>query len=50
MFVLYYCNRECGKVLVGLQSGMAESKLKAVWRKYSNPERAAVAMFPPPTI
>ncbi|XP_042003465.1 G2/mitotic-specific cyclin S13-7-like isoform X2 [Salvia splendens] len=38
---------ECGKVLVGLQSGMAESKLKAVWRKYSN---AAVAMFPPPTI
>ncbi|XP_047941020.1 G2/mitotic-specific cyclin S13-7-like isoform X2 [Salvia hispanica] len=41
---------ECGKVLVGLQSGMAESKLKAVWRKYSNPERAAVAMFPPPTI
>ncbi|XP_042043103.1 G2/mitotic-specific cyclin S13-7-like isoform X1 [Salvia splendens] len=45
-----YCQdqlMECGKVLVGLQSGMAESKLKAVWRKYSNPERA---MFPPPTI
>ncbi|KAL1555136.1 G2/mitotic-specific cyclin S13-7-like isoform X2 [Salvia divinorum] len=41
---------ECGKVLVGLQSGMAESKLKAVWRKYSNPEMAAVAMFPPPRI
>lgn len=37
---------ECAKVLGSLQRGMAESKLKAVWRKYSNPERGAVAMFP----
>lgn len=39
-------NRECAKVLVGFHGG-GESKLKAVLRKYSNPERGAVALFPP---
>ncbi|XP_057802307.1 G2/mitotic-specific cyclin S13-7-like isoform X2 [Salvia miltiorrhiza] len=38
---------ECGKVLGSLQRGLGESKLKAVWRKYSKPERGAVAMLPP---
>ncbi|KAK6138265.1 hypothetical protein DH2020_028012 [Rehmannia glutinosa] len=38
---------ECAKMLVGFHSGAAENKLKAICRKYSNPERGAVAMFPP---
>ncbi|KAG8388885.1 hypothetical protein BUALT_Bualt02G0171700 [Buddleja alternifolia] len=38
---------ECAKLLVSFHSGVAESKLKAVSRKYSNPERSAVALFPP---
>ncbi|KAI3461195.1 hypothetical protein Pfo_017858 [Paulownia fortunei] len=38
---------ECAKLLVGFHSGAAENKLKAVSRKYSNPERGAVALFPP---
>ncbi|KAL6527865.1 hypothetical protein OROMI_029676 [Orobanche minor] len=36
---------ECTKKLVSFHSGVAESKLKAIRRKYSNPERCAV--FPP---
>ncbi|KAL6499682.1 hypothetical protein OROGR_027592 [Orobanche gracilis] len=40
---------ECTKKLVKFHSGVAESKLKAIRRKYSNPERCAVAMFPPAT-
>ncbi|CAI9774551.1 unnamed protein product [Fraxinus pennsylvanica] len=38
---------ECAKLLVQFHSGAAENKLKAVSRKYSNPDRAAVALFPP---
>ncbi|GFP91141.1 g2/mitotic-specific cyclin s13-6 [Phtheirospermum japonicum] len=38
---------ECAKLLVGFHSGVAENKLKAVSRKYSNPERGAVALLPP---
>ncbi|CAI9755910.1 unnamed protein product [Fraxinus pennsylvanica] len=38
---------ECAKLLVQFHSGAAEKKLKAVSRKYSNPDRAAVALFPP---
>lgn len=38
---------ECAKLLVGFHCGVAESKLKAAWRKYCNPERGAVALFPP---
>ncbi|KAH6836973.1 Cyclin family protein [Perilla frutescens var. hirtella] len=39
---------DCAKLLVSMQCGTAESsKLKAVWRKYSSPERGAVALFPP---
>ncbi|XP_022877124.1 G2/mitotic-specific cyclin S13-7-like isoform X2 [Olea europaea var. sylvestris] len=38
---------ECAKFLVQFHSGAAENKLKAVLQKYSNPDRAAVALFPP---
>ncbi|KAK4419694.1 G2/mitotic-specific cyclin S13-6 [Sesamum alatum] len=38
---------ECARLLVSFHSGTGENKLKAVSRKYSNPERGAVAMFPP---
>ncbi|GER31723.1 cyclin [Striga asiatica] len=41
---------ECAKRLVSLHSSLTESALKAVRRKYSNPERLAVAMFPAVTI
>ncbi|CAA0824378.1 Cyclin-B1-4 [Striga hermonthica] len=40
---------ECAKRLVSFHSGLTESSLKAVRRKYSNPERLAVAMFPAAT-
>ncbi|KAL3625715.1 hypothetical protein CASFOL_030244 [Castilleja foliolosa] len=38
---------ECAKLLVGFHSVVAENKLKAVARKYSNPERGAVALYHP---
>ncbi|KAL2238511.1 G2/mitotic-specific cyclin S13-7 [Sesamum indicum] len=38
---------ECARLLVSFHSGAGENKLKAVLRKYSNPERGAVALFPP---
>lgn len=38
---------ECVKLLVGFQTDAAESKLKAVYRKFSSPERGSVALFPP---
>ncbi|KAF8395747.1 hypothetical protein HHK36_019698 [Tetracentron sinense] len=38
---------ECAKLLVNFHSMAAEGKLKVVYRKYSNPERNAVALFPP---
>ncbi|KAK6164004.1 hypothetical protein DH2020_000868 [Rehmannia glutinosa] len=41
---------ECAKLLVSFHCGVAENKLKAVYRKYSNTERAAVALFPPASI
>ncbi|XP_075506303.1 G2/mitotic-specific cyclin S13-7-like [Primulina tabacum] len=37
---------ECAKLLASLHSGVVENKLKAVARKYSIPERSAVAMLP----
>ena len=44
---LLLCNRECAKLLVSFHSEAAGSKLKAVYRKFSSPERASVALFPP---
>ncbi|KAL6516388.1 hypothetical protein OROGR_019693 [Orobanche gracilis] len=41
---------ECVKLLVSYHSGIAENKLKAVSRKYSNLERGAVALVPPARI
>ncbi|KAL1544001.1 G2/mitotic-specific cyclin S13-7-like isoform X2 [Salvia divinorum] len=37
----------CAKMLVSFHFGAAENKLKAVYRKYLNPERGAVALIPP---
>ncbi|KAF5816521.1 putative cyclin [Helianthus annuus] len=39
--------RECAKMLVSFHASANEAKLKAVYRKYVNPERGAVALFPP---
>ncbi|PWA61612.1 hypothetical protein CTI12_AA371540 [Artemisia annua] len=39
--------RDCAKSLVNLHACASESKLKAVFRKYEDPERGAVALFPP---
>ncbi|KAK9290176.1 hypothetical protein L1049_008342 [Liquidambar formosana] len=38
---------DCAKLLVSFHSMAVESKLKVVYRKYSNPERQAVALLPP---
>ncbi|XP_022730790.1 G2/mitotic-specific cyclin S13-7-like isoform X2 [Durio zibethinus] len=37
----------CAKLLVKLHSKAAESKLKAVYRKFSSPDRSAVALLSP---
>ncbi|XP_010271918.1 PREDICTED: G2/mitotic-specific cyclin S13-7-like [Nelumbo nucifera] len=37
---------DCAKLLVSFHSVAAESKLKVVYKKYSNPERKAVALLP----
>uniref|UniRef100_A0A2C9VFE9 B-like cyclin n=1 Tax=Manihot esculenta TaxID=3983 RepID=A0A2C9VFE9_MANES len=39
--------KDCAGLLVYLHSTAAENKLKTVHRKYSNPQRGAVAMLPP---
>ncbi|GAB2277115.1 hypothetical protein Dimus_011822 [Dionaea muscipula] len=39
--------RECAKMLTQLHAVASESKFKAVYRKFSNPKRGAVALFPP---
>ncbi|XP_059668292.1 G2/mitotic-specific cyclin S13-7-like [Cornus florida] len=38
---------DCAKLLVSFHLMAAESKLKAIYRKYSNPQRGAVALLPP---
>ncbi|KAF8396279.1 hypothetical protein HHK36_017894 [Tetracentron sinense] len=38
---------DCAKLLVEFHSMAAESKLKVVYRKYSNPQHGAVAQIPP---
>ncbi|XP_009601465.1 G2/mitotic-specific cyclin S13-7-like [Nicotiana tomentosiformis] len=38
---------ECAKILVSYHLDAAESKLKAIYRKFSSPDRGAVAFFPP---
>ncbi|XP_057968150.1 G2/mitotic-specific cyclin S13-7-like isoform X2 [Malania oleifera] len=37
----------CAKLLARLHSTAAEDKLKAVYRKFSNPDRGTVALLPP---
>ncbi|KAJ0716976.1 putative cyclin domain-containing protein [Helianthus annuus] len=39
--------RDCAKTLVTFHDCASETKLKAVYRKYVNPEKGAVALFPP---
>ncbi|KAI7992315.1 hypothetical protein LOK49_LG12G02440 [Camellia lanceoleosa] len=38
---------DCAKLLVSFHLMAAENKLKVIYRKYSNPERGAVALLPP---
>ncbi|KAK4380349.1 hypothetical protein RND71_002211 [Anisodus tanguticus] len=38
---------ECTKQLVSYHLGAAENKLKAIYRKFSGPDRGAVSLFPP---
>lgn len=42
-----FWNRDCAKVLVTLHSAAAESKLKAVYKKFCSPKRSAVALLSP---
>ncbi|KAL5764476.1 hypothetical protein ACOSQ2_017070 [Xanthoceras sorbifolium] len=39
--------RDCAKLLVKYHSAAAESKLKAVYRKFSSPDRSGVALLTP---
>lgn len=39
--------RECATMMVSFHFGAAENKLKAIYKKYLNPERGAVALTPP---
>ncbi|XP_059646030.1 G2/mitotic-specific cyclin S13-7-like [Cornus florida] len=39
--------RDCAKLLVSLHLMASENKLKVIHRKYSNPQRGAVALLPP---
>nr|GEY98748.1 hypothetical protein [Tanacetum cinerariifolium] len=41
--------RDCAKILVSFYACASESKLKEVYEKYVNPDRGAVALFPPAT-
>jgi hypothetical protein len=47
ILVGFLCHRDCAKLLVSCHSAAAESKLKVIYRKFSNPERGAVALFTP---
>ncbi|GAB2211954.1 hypothetical protein Drorol1_Dr00025294 [Drosera rotundifolia] len=38
--------RECARMMTKFHAAVAGSKLKAVYRKFSNPKRGAVALFP----
>ncbi|KAJ4965236.1 hypothetical protein NE237_017085 [Protea cynaroides] len=38
---------DCAKLLVSFHSSVAESKLKGLYKKYSSPNRGAVALLPP---
>ncbi|XP_071687079.1 G2/mitotic-specific cyclin S13-7-like [Rutidosis leptorrhynchoides] len=39
--------KDCARALVNFHACASETKLKAVYRKYLNPEKGAVALFPP---
>ncbi|KAJ4824118.1 hypothetical protein Tsubulata_008865 [Turnera subulata] len=39
--------KNCGKLLIDANSAAAESKLKAVYKKFSSPDRGAVALLSP---
>ncbi|XP_038900953.1 G2/mitotic-specific cyclin S13-7 isoform X1 [Benincasa hispida] len=39
--------KECAELLVNLHRGALDSKLKAVYRKYTSPDRRAVSLLPP---
>ncbi|XP_074332046.1 G2/mitotic-specific cyclin S13-7-like isoform X2 [Apium graveolens] len=39
--------RDCAKLLVSYHAALSESKLKAVYKKFSRPEKGVVALVPP---
>lgn len=39
--------RDCARLLVSFHATVAESKLKAVYRKFSTPDKGSVALIPP---
>nr|GFC36328.1 G2/mitotic-specific cyclin S13-7-like [Tanacetum cinerariifolium] len=41
--------QDCAKILVSFHACASESKFKEVYEKYVNPDRGAVALFPPET-
>jgi len=38
---------ECARLLVSFHSGAETGKLKAVYKKYSDPQKGAIAALPP---
>jgi len=44
---LLVANRECARLLVSFHSMVGNEELKVVYRKYSDPQKGAVAMLPP---
>ncbi|KAM7514892.1 hypothetical protein LguiA_004475 [Lonicera macranthoides] len=42
--------RDCAKLLVSYHAGAAESKLRAVYRKFADPDRGSTSLYPAPTL
>lgn len=45
--IVNFNDRECAELLVNLHRGAVDSKLKAVYRKYTSLDRRAVSLLPP---
>jgi len=44
---LLITNRDCARLLASFHSNVGNGKLKVVYRKYSDPQKGAVAVIPP---
>ena len=45
--MLLLLHRDCARLLVSFHSTVGNGKLKVVYRKYSDPQKGAVAVLPP---